>query len=89
MDFFPNGGVTQPGCKEAPIKNVWDSISKERTVFDGQFVKNLFSSKITKKNFHSTGIRRFIGCNHLRAFLLYIETINSECKNQEKSLKNF
>lgn len=48
MDFFPNGGVTQPGCKEAPIKNVWDSISKERTVFDGQFVKIFFHQKSLK-----------------------------------------
>ena len=36
VDFYPNGGINQPGCKEAPIKNVWDSISKERTVFDGK-----------------------------------------------------
>lgn len=26
------------------------------------------------------GIRRLIGCNHIRAFLLFTESINSECK---------
>lgn len=35
VDFYPNGGENQPGCKETPIKNVIDSISKEKTVFDG------------------------------------------------------
>ncbi|KAH9421141.1 hypothetical protein DERP_010081 [Dermatophagoides pteronyssinus] len=60
VDFYPNGGIDQPGCKsQTSIKNVVDYISKEKNIFDG--------------------IRRFIGCNHARSFLIYIEAINSEC----------
>ncbi|UXI18070.1 nose resistant to fluoxetine protein 6-like [Sarcoptes scabiei] len=59
VDFYPNGGLEQPGCKQTSIKNVLDQINKERNFFDG--------------------IRRFIGCNHARSFLIYIEAINSEC----------
>lgn len=76
VDFYPNGGINQPGCKETPIKNALDSISKERTVFDGKLLLVRF-----KLTIWLLGIRRFIGCNHLRSLLLYIESINSECEH--------
>lgn len=36
VDFYPNGGIEQPGCKsQTSIKNVVDYISKEKNIFDG------------------------------------------------------
>ncbi|XP_054162370.1 inactive pancreatic lipase-related protein 1-like [Oppia nitens] len=59
IDFYPNGGLKQPGCSETSLKTVIDSIGKERNVIHG--------------------IRKFIGCNHIRAFLLFTESINTDC----------
>ncbi|KAK0166814.1 hypothetical protein PV327_004297 [Microctonus hyperodae] len=58
IDFFPNGGRQQPGCKD--IKN-----------------------SIIYSHLHEDELDRSIACSHLRAWQLYVATLQSqfeECK---------
>ncbi|CAH1271922.1 PNLIP [Branchiostoma lanceolatum] len=54
LDFYPNGGMDQPGCGESLFEYV-----RDQGVWGGG--------------------ETFVVCNHLRAVLLFIESINSDC----------
>ncbi|XP_071536367.1 pancreatic triacylglycerol lipase-like isoform X2 [Panulirus ornatus] len=56
IDFYPNGGITMPGCGEHFV----DSVAKEQGNIP-------------------YGLRRFIGCNHIRSYEYFTESINSGC----------
>lgn len=53
VDYYPNGGVEQPGCKEG----VMSYMSKN----SGSFYR---------------GIKQMIGCNHVRSYQYFTESIN-------------
>ncbi|KAK3855350.1 hypothetical protein Pcinc_038251 [Petrolisthes cinctipes] len=56
LDFYPNGGVTMPGCGAHLV----ESVAKEQGNIP-------------------YGIRRFIGCNHIRSYEYFTESINTKC----------
>ncbi|CAG7823018.1 unnamed protein product, partial [Allacma fusca] len=56
VDFYPNNGKDQPGCKDG----VYQSILQE----DGSLI---------------SGLKRFIGCDHIRAYEYFTESIRSPC----------
>lgn len=56
VDFYPNGGVDQPGCDKAIVQYI--------NAEEGSFFK---------------GMRRFLGCSHVRSYDLYIESIKTQC----------
>ncbi|KAK8399443.1 hypothetical protein O3P69_003494 [Scylla paramamosain] len=62
-DFYPNGGITMPGCGA----HLGESLAKEQ----GNIPYGKHSS--------SARIRRFIGCNHIRSYEYFTESINSAC----------
>ncbi|KDR08048.1 pancreatic lipase-related protein 2-like [Zootermopsis nevadensis] len=53
VDFYPNGGIEQPGCR----KSVMSYMAKG----SGSFY---------------TGIRHMLGCNHIRSYQYFTESIN-------------
>ncbi|XP_031350138.1 inactive pancreatic lipase-related protein 1-like isoform X2 [Photinus pyralis] len=55
VDYYPNGGSSQPGCDRAVAQHISGS---------GSFFR---------------GIRKFLGCNHIRSYNYFIESINSKC----------
>lgn len=76
-DFFPNNGKEQPGCKDG----VYNAILQE----DGSFIygndKWQWKNLILHAKHNSTGIRRFLGCDHMRAYEYFTESIRSTpCK---------
>lgn len=56
VDFYPNGGVTQPGCGDGVMGHI------------DRHQGSLFR-----------GIQSFLGCNHVRSYQLFTESINSRC----------
>ncbi|XP_069955111.1 pancreatic triacylglycerol lipase-like [Cherax quadricarinatus] len=56
LDFYPNGGVSMPGCGV----HLLDAVARE----NGNI---------------PYGVRRYIGCNHIRSYEYFTESINSVC----------
>lgn len=56
VDYFPNGGNSQPGCGKSVVQYIKDQ--------KGSFFR---------------GVRQYLGCNHMRAYYLFMASINSRC----------
>ncbi|KAK9500473.1 hypothetical protein O3M35_001738 [Rhynocoris fuscipes] len=56
LDFYPNGGVTQPGCSDS-FKH---SLDAEESIIKA--------------------LRNFLGCDHVRSYHYYIESIADRCE---------
>ncbi|XP_045130543.1 pancreatic triacylglycerol lipase-like, partial [Portunus trituberculatus] len=75
-DFYPNGGITMPGCGA----HLGESLVKEQGNIPYDPYSETLCSLTTEKIDHVfKRIRRFIGCNHIRSYEYFTESINAVC----------
>ncbi|KAL3252375.1 hypothetical protein MRX96_017693 [Rhipicephalus microplus] len=70
IDFYPNGGVTQPGCEKV-IKNF--SLKNGPLARQAWLVKNAQAARCSQ-----TGLRESVTCRHERANQFAAEALASE-----------
>ncbi|KAF5287804.1 hypothetical protein FQR65_LT12172 [Abscondita terminalis] len=86
VDFFPNGGFEQPGCSDAKASVLMSHLGTKQ---GRKFLRN--NVRITEKT-----ITRDTACSHLRAWELFLESLEKnrnceftafKCKNGLESFK--
>lgn len=68
VDYYPNGGTDQPGCRKSMAKYIDDA--------NGSFFLGNYLQERDTINKKIAGLRKYLGCNHLRSYEFFIESIN-------------
>jgi hypothetical protein len=70
VDYYPNGGTNQPGCGKSVVRYISDA--------NGSFFLGICHNfnKYDKLQSFFLGIRKYLGCNHIRSYEFFIESIN-------------